>query len=248
MAVIDGAGDLHRARVDRQRRSIRTGGDMERKGNMSGTDQHKRDEWPNLEADPHTGAGAKAPDGNDTDKAAGREDLTKQFQELGQRLAATARAAWQSEQRQELQQEIAEGLRTVRDQLNEAVGTVRSSQRAQDVTETVKTQVGKATDTVRANEIFDDLRSGVASGLRELNEQLRRLAERLEHRDDTTAATDTTTTASTASADPTPASTAATAPEIDQLLGSPDVVTAPSVEPTNDLPSKPEGPAGTGNA
>src|SRR5919112_1267896 len=123
MAVIDGAGDLHRARVDRQRRSIRTGGDMERKGNMSGTDQHKRDEWPNLEADPHTGAGAKAPDGNDTD--------------------------------------------------------------------TVKTQVGKATDTVRANEIFDDLRSGVASGLRELNEQLRRLAERLERSDDATATTDT---------------------------------------------------------
>jgi ribosome-associated translation inhibitor RaiA len=246
--VIDGAGGLHRARVDTQRQSMRIGGYTERKGDMSGTDQHKHDEWPNLEADPDNKTGAKAPGGDDTDKAASREDLTKQFQELGQRLAATARAAWQSEQRQELQQEMAEGLRSVRDQLNEAVGTVRSSQRAQDVTETVKTQVGKAADTVRANEIFDDLRSGVATGLRELNEQLRRLAERLERRDDTAAATDTTTTATTASADPTPASTAATAPEIDQLLGGPDVATAPSVEPTNDLPSKPEGPAGTGNA
>src|SRR5207248_3236149 len=163
-------GDPHRTRADTERQSLRTGGDMERMGDMSGTDQHKHDEWPNLEADPNSGAGTKAPDGDDTHKAASREDLTKQFQELGQRLAAT--------------------------------------------------------------------------GLRELNEQLRRLAERLERRDDTTAATDTTTTASTASADPTPASIAATAPEIDQLLGGPDVATAPSVEPTNDLPSKPEGPAG----
>jgi hypothetical protein len=208
---------------------------------MSGTDQHKHDEWPNLEADPNAAAGAKAPGGDETDKAPSREDLTRQFQELGQRLAATARAAWQSEQRQELQQEITEGLRSVRDQLNDAVGSVRSSQRAQDVTETVKEQVGKASETVRANEIFDDLRTGVATGLRELNEQLRRLAERLERRDDTTAATGTTTTAS---AEPTPASTAATAPEIDQLLGGPGVATAPSVEPTNELPTKPEGPEG----
>src|SRR5690349_11893843 len=138
MAVIERAGDLRPTRADTKRRSTGIGACTERKGDMSGTDQHKRDEWPNLEADPDGGTGAKASGGGEGDKATSGEDLTRQFQELGQRLVATARAAWQSEQRQELQQEITEGLRTVRDQLNDAVGNVRSSQRAQDMTETVK--------------------------------------------------------------------------------------------------------------
>lgn len=203
---------------------------------MSGTDQHKHDEWPNLEADPTPDGGTGAT--GRTGETPKREDLTKQFQELGQRLVATTRAAWQSEQRQDLQREITDGLRSVRDQLSEAVGNVRSSPRAQEAAETVKEQAAKAGETVRANEVFDDLRVGLASGLRELNEQLRRLAERLEKR---TEATDAAETAP-AEADPTPASTAATAPEIDQLLGDPGIATAPSVEPKNDLPTKPEGP------
>lgn len=216
---------------------------------MGGTEQDRHNEWPNLEADPQPNAGAgAAPKGSDT-KTGDREDLTTQFQELGQRLAATARAAWQSEQRQELQQEVTEGLRSVRDQLNDAVGTIRSSTKAQDVTGTVKEKVSQVADTTRANDLLDDLRGGLATGLRELNEQLRRLTERLERRDETpdtaAGATTTASTAATGATSPAPAALPAeVAPEIDQVLNDPAATAAPTVEPKAELPTKPEGPSG----
>jgi gas vesicle protein len=144
----------------------------------------KHSEWPNLEADPTKETDPKVNTGTTGDKAGDSEELTTQFRELGQRLVSTARAAWESEQRQELQQEITDGLRTVRDQLNEAVDNVRTSARSQGTTETVKEQVKKAAETARSNDLLVEMRNGLAAGLRELNEQLRRLSERLEHRDD----------------------------------------------------------------
>src|SRR5919202_3803439 len=120
----------------------------------------------------------------------GREDaaVTRELQELGRQLTATARAAWQSERRQELQQAITEGLRSLRDQLTDTIDTVRGHPRTQNVTQTVKQNVGKVTETTRASDLVDDVRTGLASGLRELNDQLRRLSERLERQEgDTTA-------------------------------------------------------------
>ncbi len=187
----------------------------------------KHDEWPNLEADPKKTQEPKVTAEPTGEKVGDREELTAQFQELGQRLVSTARSAWQSEQRQGLQQEITDGLRTVRDQLNEAVDTARTSARNQNVGETVKEQVGKASETLRSNDLLDELRNGLATGLRELNEQLQRISERLERRGDT----------------PTPAAT----PEVDQLSTTGGGGTAPSVELTperqGDLPKQPEGPS-----
>lgn len=111
---------------------------------------------------------------------AGQEpSVTAELQELGRTLIATARAAWQSERRQGLQEELADGLRSLRDQLTEAIETVKTDPRARNVTETVKEQVGKVAEGTRVSGPVDDLRSGVARGVRDLNEQLRRLTEQL---------------------------------------------------------------------
>lgn len=208
----------------------------------------KHSEWPNLEADPTKGAGPKTTDtptgGTDDEQASERANLTAQFQELGQRLVSTARAAWQSEQRQELQQEVTDGLRTVRDQLSDAVDNVRTTARTQGVGDTVKEQVHKAAETARSNDLLDEMRSGLATGLRELNEQLRRLSERLERRDDApmTGATSATTASAPAELTPAPTATA----EVDQLLTADGSALAPSVEIAperqGDLPTQPEGP------
>ena len=202
----------------------------------------KHDEWPNLEADPKKTQESKVSADPTGEKVGDREELTAQFQELGQRLVSTARSAWQSEQRQELQQEITDGLRTVRDQLNEAVDTARTSARNQNVGETVKEQVGKASETLRSNDLLDELRNGLATGLRELNEQLQRISERLERRGDTPTAT-TADPSPTTAVTPTPAAT----PEVDQLITSGGGGAAPSVELAperqGDLPKQPEGPS-----
>lgn len=146
-----------------------------------------------------------------TDAAAGTPQdspgrITAELQELGRQLASTARAAWQSEKRQEVQQEVVDGLRSLRDQVTEALDTVRanprpstvtrtvrdqvdkvaetvkSDPRTQSVTQAVKEQADKVAGTVRSLDPVDELRSGLASGLHELNEQLRRLADRLSER------------------------------------------------------------------
>lgn len=203
----------------------------------------KHDEWPNLEADPAKGAAAKANGGTADEKVGDREELTAQFRELGQRLVATARAAWESEQRQELQQEITDGLRTVRDQLNDAVDNVRTTARAQGATETVKEQVKKAAETARSNELLNEMRNGLANGLRELNEQLGRLSERLERRDDAPATGEPSATTASAPVDVTPAP--ATATEVDQLLTAGGAAPSAEIAPERkgDLPTQPEGPS-----
>ena len=106
--------------------------------------------------------------------------VARELQELGRQLTATARAAWESEQRRQIQQELADGLQSLRDQLSEAVESARSNPRAQNVTQSVKEQAGKVAETTRVGDVADDVRGGIATGLRELNEQLRRLRDRFE--------------------------------------------------------------------
>ena len=195
---------------------------------MSGNDAHRQDEWPDL---------GKAGEGHEEPGTAGgrKADITRELQELGQQLVATARAAWQSEQRQELQREISDGLRLLRDQLGDAAESVRANPRAQNLAGSVKEQVNKASDSSRINEVFDDVRSGLSTGLRELNEQLRRFTERLERQED---ATESTRAAATA------AGAAEAAQQTDELLALD--APAPAAETTDrpGLPGKPEGPEG----
>lgn len=182
--------------------------------------QRKRDgEWPNLD-DQSKAIDAPAASPGD----GGKSDVAGELQELGQRLAATARALWQSEQRQELQQEVTDGLRMLRDQLTGAVDTVRSNPKVQ----TLKDQVGQKVETGRTSDAFEDVRTGLTSGLRTLNEQLQRFTERLEQRP-APAATDT--------------AAAASEPSVKDEVAIGDLVAEaePGV-PKRDLPTAPEGP------
>ena len=154
--------------MDEERRATTGSGTTDTAGSTGGTGA--------------TGASGAGSQGRGT---GGEEpNVARELQELGRQLATTARTAWQSERRQELQQEITDSVRVLRDQLTETIETVRTHPRTQDVTQTVtrtvKEGVGKAAETTRAGDIVDDARTAFASGLRELTEQLRRLTERLE--------------------------------------------------------------------
>lgn len=175
------------------------------------------DNWPNLSEQPTAG---DAPKG-------GKVDIAGELQELGQRLATTARVLWQSEQRQELQQEVSDGLQRLRDQLSGAVDTVRTNPKVQSL----KGQVEEKVEAGRTSEVLDDMRAGLAGGLQLLNEQLRRLAERLEERVTPADGADTGTPAATA-----------TAQRADTVDGEP-IAASDSAAPKADLPTTPEGPA-----
>lgn len=183
-----------------------------------------------------------------------QSSITGELQELGRQLVTTARAAWQSEQRRELQQDITMGLRSVADQLNEAVESVRLNPRSDSVKESMKERVSKVTGAGRAGDLVDDARGTLASGLRELNEQLRRLTERLE-REGSASAPGTATTEAPETTPPTGtnASTAggATLPASDVQVAPPTSTTARANVPDSTpesprigaLPGAPEGGA-----
>lgn len=178
--------------------------------------------------------------------------VTRELQELGRQLVSTARTAWQSEQRRELQQDITMGLRSVADQLNEAVESVRLNPRS----EAMKERVSKVTSSARASDLVDDARGTLASGLRELNEQLRRLTERLEREDRATAPGTATTEAPETTPPTSPGTMSSTAggatlPASDVQVAPPTSTTArasvpdstPETSRTGDLPGAPEGGA-----
>ena len=203
-----------------------------------------------------TGAtGIGAPGGQAGQSGGDEAAVTRELQELGRQLAATARAAWQSPRRQELQQDITEGMRSLRDQLTDTIDSVRGNPRAQNVTQTVKENVGKVAETTRAGDLVDDVRTGLASGLRELNDQLRRLSDRLERQegDATTGATETSTPVGTPSVTDTPHAVQVAPPAVVPQTASQGMGTtagtsalAPDMTPggASGLPSAPEGPEG----
>jgi hypothetical protein len=190
--------------------------------------EQRKDEWPNLNDEPKV---------TDTDGGATgdrKTEVANELQELGQRLAATARALWQSEQRQELQQEVTDGLRLLRDQLSGAVDTVRSNPKVQSL----KDQVEHKVEAGRTSDTFEDVRAGLTGGLRTLNEQLQRFTERLEQRDKP--AEDTVQPAATAATEPVVSAEQSAKAEV--ALGELIAEAEPGV-PKRDLPNAPEGPA-----
>lgn len=140
----------------------------------------QRDEWPNLNEGEGTGTPVKDASSGAAHPSSG---IARELQELGRQLGNTARAAWQSEQRQEIQQELTDGIRLLRDQLSEATTSLRTNPRAHTMSQAMKEQVSRAAETTRATELVDDVRTGMTAGLRELNDLLQRLTARLERRD-----------------------------------------------------------------
>ena len=187
------------------------------------------DEWPNLD-DKKTEGGAAA-------GGSGKVDVAGELQELGQRLATTARVLWQSEQRQDLQREVADGLQRLREQLVGAAETVKTNPQVQSL----KGQIDQKVETGRTSDILDEVRSGLSTGLQALNEQLRRFAERLEQRDPSA-------NMPTTEATPAEAEAAEAAPSAEEAMTASMVAAAPiasdsAAPPKAQLPVGPEGPA-----
>lgn len=105
-------------------------------------------------------------------------DLADQLRELGKQLGLALRAAWESEQRQQLEKEIGEGLKDLGKQIEQAVAAAKTSPQTQKV----KEQVSRVAETARQSEALREMREGLAAGLRELNEELRKLVEKMQQK------------------------------------------------------------------
>lgn len=96
--------------------------------------------------------------------------ITQELERLGQTLGQAIKLAWESEERKRLEQDIAEGLRCLSEQLDAAVKSAAESTTAQDIA----TKASSAWETAHGPQILAEMRAGLAESLHKLNEELDR--------------------------------------------------------------------------
>lgn len=98
-------------------------------------------------------------------------EILDELEALGQQLATAVKSLWESEDSRKLRQEIGEGFAELGRQIDTAVKSAQESEAVQQFEEQVKDTVDKA----RESDIAGKLEQGLATGLRELNEQISKL-------------------------------------------------------------------------
>ncbi len=109
-------------------------------------------------------------DYDQNEKKSSTEDIGSQLNELGKNLREALRAAWESEERQKLQQEIEEGLANLRDSLNEAAKDFSASKTGQDLKEDMK----DLRERWQSGEVGSRVRMQVAEALKTVNQELQK--------------------------------------------------------------------------
>lgn len=101
-------------------------------------------------------------------------DLTEELRDFGKQFADTIRTAWNSAERQRLETELRDGMRSFADEVDKAIQEIKKSPAA----DRVKTEAVHVREKVQASDVSHKARVGVAQGLQVLSEQLAKLAER----------------------------------------------------------------------
>lgn len=101
-------------------------------------------------------------------------DVTAELREFGKQFADTIRTAWNSAERQRLETELRDGMRSFADEVDKAIQEIKKSPAA----DRVKTEATQVREKVQTSDVGNKARTGVAQGLQVLSEQLAKLAER----------------------------------------------------------------------
>lgn len=100
-------------------------------------------------------------------------DIAAELKNLGQQFAQTLQTAWQSEERQRVEAEFREGMRSFAEEVDKAIQEVKTTpaaQRVRDEAEQVK-------ERVESGDLGRRARGGFAQGLRWLGDELSKLAD-----------------------------------------------------------------------
>ena len=103
-------------------------------------------------------------------------DLVDELREMGQQLEAVFRAAIESERTKQLQRDLAGGVREITAQVQTALKSLQTNPRVQQAEERGRDVVNQA----QQSKFVQDVQETVVNGLSQLNDQLRRVVDRLE--------------------------------------------------------------------
>ena len=103
-------------------------------------------------------------------------NIADELEKLGQQLAKTAKAAWDSDERKKLQTEITSGVQRFGQEISAAFEKATASDQAKELV----TRAEKVATDVQKTDVVEEVRKGLLVGLDALNRELDKLLERLE--------------------------------------------------------------------
>jgi len=100
-------------------------------------------------------------------------DLANEFADLGRAMRDALNAAWNSEERRQLQTEIRSGLNQLADEMEAAAKKIRDSEAGQKVESKAK----QARDDIHSGKVGDEMRGALGSALRAARDAIDKVAE-----------------------------------------------------------------------
>ncbi|HEX6385425.1 MAG TPA: hypothetical protein VF177_12200 [Anaerolineae bacterium] len=108
-----------------------------------------------------------------TKEEAQRMDVAAELKALGRQFAETLETAWHSEERQRVEAQVREGMKSFADEVDKVIREIRTS----PVAGRVKEEATEVKGRVESGDLGRKTRSGIVQGLRWLSEELDKLAE-----------------------------------------------------------------------
>jgi len=107
-------------------------------------------------------------------------EVGDQFKALGESLSRAFRTAWESEENREHMENMKSGLKSMVDQVGQALEDASASVEGQ----TVRQGMEKAAESARAagEKALEDARPHVLSAVRQINAELEKMVQRMEER------------------------------------------------------------------
>jgi hypothetical protein len=100
-------------------------------------------------------------------------NVSAELKDLGRQFAETLRTAWNSEERQRIETEVREGVRSFANEVDKAIREARDSQAAVRI----KEEAGQVATKVESSDVGRKARTGIVQGLQWLSEELGKLAD-----------------------------------------------------------------------
>lgn len=106
------------------------------------------------------------------------EELTAEIARLAEAFTNAVRAAWNSDQRRQLEHDLSRGLRGLVENVEGRLVEFNRSEQGQELRE----QAGRVVEKVRTSKVTEDVRDGLTKGLSAVAAELQEFAERMEQR------------------------------------------------------------------
>jgi ElaB/YqjD/DUF883 family membrane-anchored ribosome-binding protein len=124
------------------------------------------------EKSPESAAG----DGSAPQSETHKDDIGDELNRLAESFGQAVRAAWNSEQRHQLETDLNRGLRSLVDNVESILKQFNESEQGQEL----KEQAGKVVEKVRTSQVTAELKEGLAKGLQTVAEELQEFTQELE--------------------------------------------------------------------